>query len=224
MANKIRTINPPQLDPNISQAANIPYEGKSIPLNGKLDFNPHQSLLGTNFRTLMNMRYAEGHPESVLGMTRLTAGRIHPTYYLARSCFHFIRELHPETHVLVHALNAAKTASAVIRNVTAIPNAGEFNTTVLWLDSLSAHDSKGVRYSHRSAYASFFSAAPNGGVCYCNGWDVCLWEGDETKVAAFITGSNALTYAYQDIENPYDATPIINDTMQEPNHVVKVGA
>src|SRR3990172_3678920 len=71
-----------------SPANNEPIEKYIIPLDGKWIPSADASQIGKNFTTLTNMRYADGHPESILGMTKINSTAL-TTYLKARTAFHF---------------------------------------------------------------------------------------------------------------------------------------
>src|SRR3990167_7481114 len=108
-----------------SPANNEPLEKYIIPLDGKWIPSADASQIGKNFTTLTNMRYADGHPESILGMTKINSTAL-TTYLKARTAFHFRKSQPAESHVLVQAHNTGLTASRIIQSITAIPSAGDF--------------------------------------------------------------------------------------------------
>jgi hypothetical protein len=145
-----------------------------IPLSGKL-ITGEPSIVGTNFKTLTNMRYTDTHIKGVSGNTKINTTAL-TTYLKARNAFHFKKSQPAENHVLVQAYNTGLTASQILDNTTAIPSAGDFSATAVWTDSAGAG-------------RGYFSQAPDGQLIYCNGVDSCMWGGNEMKVAAVISST-----------------------------------
>ncbi|MGA3282553.1 MAG: hypothetical protein ABSD50_16410 [Smithella sp.] len=198
---KIETIQP------VQPSQNEPEEKYPIPLNGKWILNDDPILIGKNFQTLTNMRYVPGHPEGILGMTKINSSVVDPTYYRTRSGFYFSKTQPIESHTLVQSFNNLGTASAVIDNTTAIPNTGNFSTN-LWTDSndpISGVPNIGM-----------FTDIPGGQICYTNGVDTCIWGGNEMRVSAFettsaATGNSCIT------TNPEDYTTQMQNTQTDVN-------
>ena len=184
MADKGHNLNipPTNLEP-IQGVADEP-EGKYIvPLDGQWIPGIDASLIGKNYSVLTNMRYADGHPEGVLGMTEINTSVMDATYFKTRSAFHFKKSQPTESHLLVQAYNSGLAVSHVLQNTTTIPEVGAFETDDLWTDS--AGSSVGQ-----------FSDVPNGQVAYCNGVDSCIWGGDEIRCARFLNFDSAKTFLY----------------------------
>ena len=92
--------------------------------------------------------------------------------------------IYPEgSHLLVQAYNSGETASQILQNKTAIPNKGDFDSTVLHTDASGA--SKG-----------YFSDAPDGTVAYCNSKETMIWGGDEFRCAGFINYDEPTRYFF----------------------------
>ena len=118
-----------------------PLRPKMVPLNGKLITAEDPATIGTNFRTLINMRPADKSVKSIAGMTKInSANAMDATYFKTRNAFHF-RKIQPaeattvETHVLAQAWNTGLTAAHVLQNVTAPPAVGDFEATDVWTDT-----------------------------------------------------------------------------------------
>lgn len=127
MANKQAMTKIPigTLNPEIQAAPNMEYEIKPIPLNGKWCPASNPALLGTNFKTLTNMRYVEGHPESIMGMTKINTTAL-MTYLKPKNAYYFSKALYNDSHLYVQVYNSGGTASVIHDNITAIPGAGDY--------------------------------------------------------------------------------------------------
>jgi hypothetical protein len=154
----------------------------SVPLGGKLITSSDPITIGkSNFRSLINMRYGDAAPTTIMGMSKINTNKIDNTYYRMRNGFHFNKP--SETHIMVQSYNVGLTASKVYENKTAPPAAGEFEATALWTDTAGAGVGR-------------FSDGPAGMMAYCNGVDTCIWGGTESDVAAFINLDLAGTFLY----------------------------
>lgn len=194
---------------------NEPLEKYIIPLDGQWIPAADASQIGKNFTTLTNMRYADGHPEGMLGMTKINSTAL-TTYLKVREAFHFRKAQPAESHVMAQSYDTGIAASIVIQNVTAIPTAGDFvggaAATQLW----PATGSSGVT-------AGQFSYAPNGQMVYCNGVDTCIWGGNEMRVGAVITTDTALSAASDALVNPKDYTEALNNSKTDSANAMQVG-
>lgn len=65
-----------------------PIKKRTILLNGKMITSEDPLIIGQNFRNLINMRYGEGAPRTVAGMTKINT-TVLTTYLKVRSAFHF---------------------------------------------------------------------------------------------------------------------------------------
>lgn len=174
MADKDHEVQSTVIDLKPVQGPEDEQEHKYVvPLDGKWISGKDPSLIGKNFSVLTNMRYADGHPESILGMDKINSTKMDATYFKVRSALHFQKGQPDENHLLVQAFNSGETGAQVLDNKTTVPTAGEFEATELWTDSVGA----GIAQ---------FSQAPNGQIAYCNGVDTCIWGGDEKICDAFI--------------------------------------
>ena len=180
---------------------------KQIDFSGKLR-TCEPVVVGADFRTLKNMRYADGHVRMVQGMTKINTVAL-TTYLKTRNAFHFRKAQPAESHVLVQAYNTDLTASQVLENTTAIPSAGAFSATALHTDSAGAG-------------RGFFSDAPDGHVVYCNGIDACIWGGNESKIGAMVRSSAAVTDTGA-ATSPRDYTAVANNTKSDGENVIPIG-
>lgn len=210
-------INLPKVDlaPLTSSAQDEKDEKYIVPLDGKWINSTDPLLIGKNFRTYKNLRYAKGHPEGILGMTKINTSVMNATYFKPRSAFHFVKNQPAENHILVQAFSAGSTgailgsASQVLQNTTTVPNAGDFPATALWTDSSGA----GI---------GSFSDAPNGQVAYCNGVDTCIWGGSELRVGAFITSTAAID-ASGNVTDSKDVTDRMQNTKTDGDNLAYIG-
>ena len=180
---------------------------KEIPFNGKVVLTDPASI-GTNFRTLTNLRYMDTHVKGVGGMTKINTTAL-TTYLKTRSAYHFTKTQHAESHVLVQAYNSGETVSHVIENATAIPSAGAFSTD-LWTDSTGHGRGR-------------FSSAPDGQMIYANSVDACIWGGNETKVGGLLTTQTALSAAGDALVAPQDYTIEANNTKSDAANIFTCG-
>lgn len=173
-----------------SQGINDEPEGQLvIPLEGKMITSTDPSLIGLNYRSLKNMRYGNGRPEGILGMTKINTNVIDATYLKTRSAYHFHKE-HPsaETHLLVQAFNADESQVGIFDNITAIPSTGDFVATAVY-----PWASGGTGYG-------VFDDAPQGQVAYCNGTESLIWGGAETRCACYM-GCTSTPDTFKDYTN-----------------------
>ena len=124
MANKQTMTKIPvaALNPEIQAAPNMEYEVKPIPLNGKWAPASNPALIGTNFKTLTNMRYVEGHPESIMGMTKINTSAL-VTNLKPKNAYYFSKELYTDYHLLTQVYDSAGTTSVIKDNHATIPSA-----------------------------------------------------------------------------------------------------
>lgn len=148
--------------------ADSPLEIKDIPLTGKLITSVNSAVIGENFKTLKNLRYANTNPESVGGHSKINTTAL-SSFPKVRSGIHFRKE--DETHTIVQAYNSGETASSVLQNTTAIPDQGDYEATAL-------HSDSGTGLGR-------FSEAPTGEIAYCNSEETLLWAGDELRCSGF---------------------------------------
>ena len=206
---QISTIEP------IQGSTNEPDEKYLIPLSGKWIINQDPILIGKNFQTLTNMRYVTGHPEGILGMTKINTSVMNATYYKARSAFHFNKAQFPETHILVQAFRDDGLISVILDNESSVPNTDiDFSPTRLYPPVVDPN-------VYNTAIGNF-SIAPNGQVVYCDGTNSLIWGGFQMKVAAVITSDAALTSTEQPT-NPKDVTEKVQNSKQDSDNVFTFG-
>jgi len=143
---------------------------KEIPLTGKLITNEDPAIIGVNFRELTNMRYTRTNPKSIGGYSKINSTAL--TYPKVRSGIHFKKEQPAESHILVEAYNSGETASEIYQNTTAIPDTGDFTSSIYTPDA--------------GADKGRWSLAPDGYIAYANGEETCIWGGNEAQVGGFI--------------------------------------
>ncbi len=183
---------------------------KEILFNGKL-MTAEPAAIGTNFRTLTNLRYTDTHVREVAGMSKINSAAVmDATYLKTRSAFHFMKSQPAESHVLAQAYNTGLTAAQVLDNVTAVPGVGSFDATELWTDSAGFGLGR-------------FCGAPDGQMIYANGVDVCIWGGVETKCGAVIMTTTALSAAGDSAVSPKDYTDRVNNTKTDSANVFTCG-
>lgn len=176
-----------------------PYPKKIIPLTGKWIPANEGTDLGENFKELTNMRYTNTHPVGILGMTKVNSATMNDTYYRPRAAYHYMKSQPAESHLMVQAYNSGLSGSAILDNKTAIPGAGEFESTSLWTDSAGA--GRGV-----------FSIAPDEMLVYCNGVENLIWGGAESRIGGFFI-------ANPDSQIIYDYTERVQNTMTDSENV-----
>ena len=152
-----------------------------IPLTGKL-MTADPATIGTNFQTLTNMRYTDGHIQSVAGNAKCNSTAL-TTYLKTRNAYHFKKYQPAETHLLTQTYDTGLAASQILQNTGAVPIATgaevDFSATALWTDTSGGGLGR-------------FCPAPDGKVVYCNGVDSLIWGGVESKIGAFITSTAAV--------------------------------
>ena len=179
------------------QKAQYNFNGAWLPDLDAAEIGP------SNFRTLQNMRYAEKHPEGVMGYTKVNTTAI-TTYTKIRSGIQLKTDRSVASYVLVQAENTGETASQVFQNQTAIPDQGDFEATALHTDGTGAGLGR-------------FSIVADGHVAYTNGVETMVWAGEEMRVAGFFT-------AYDTSQTlPIDYTQEVNNTLSSTGNIVTVG-
>lgn len=165
-------VTAPAIEPIVSE---IPFTGRWIPGPDPLVIGPQ------NFSVLQNLRYRDGELQSVLGYSKITVNP-HATYVKGRSGIQFYKTINalPLNILLVHAYNAALSASAILVHTAGVPQTGDFNSLVLHTDAAGAGRGR-------------FALAPNQQVAYANGKEAMIWAGEEHRIAAFIVTNAAGT-------------------------------
>jgi len=129
-------------------------------------------------------------------------------YYKGRSGIQ-LRNLHTtKSRVLVQAENVGETGSAVLENLTAIPNQGNFESDILHEDESGAGLGR-------------FAKWPGGHVAYCNGKESKIFAGDEKECDAFITSTAAILH---EITNAVDYTDAVKNILQTAGHIAIIDA
>lgn len=125
--------------PIAQPVANEPKKKAMFSLDGRLITAEDPLTIGHNYRELANVRYGDLHPVSVAGISKInsTTALMWPK---VRNAFHF-NKIQPaettttESHVLVHAYDAAMSETMVIQNDTAIPGTGDFDDSLTTVGS-----------------------------------------------------------------------------------------
>ena len=185
-------------------APDEPFQKQQYNFNGQWlpDLDPAE-IGPSNFRTLQNLRYADKHPEGVLGYTEVNTTSI-TTYTKIRSGIQLRTDRSNTSYVLVHAENTGETASQVFQNQTAIPDQGDFEAA-LHTDATGAGLGR-------------FAIVADGHVAYTNEVETMVWAGEEMRVGGFFT-------TYDDTQAlPTDYTEEINNTLGTTGNTVTIGA
>ena len=162
------------------------FKVKHIPLTGKVVTSRSPTVIGdNNYSILTNLRPTKVHPKGISGMTKINTTAL-TSYPIIKSCKHFLKDSPAETHFLVQAYNSGGTESKIYDNTTAIPNQGNFSSTVLLTEANGT--TKGN-----------WAKSPGGNVAYCNNNGSYVWGGTESVADACLnidgTGST-FTYDY----------------------------
>jgi hypothetical protein len=177
-------------------------KSKVIPLNGKLVQSDDPTQIGTNYRTLQNLRYTDSHVIGIGGMDNVNASVL-SSYPYVRNAFHFNKVQPSESHVILHAFDATGTTAVLLENTGTIPTSGNF-------------DEASPVYSLTSSNPGFFSIVPGDNVVFANGGETYIWGGTESRISAFITSSATVTYA---VTNPSDYSDILSNSRQTVDQV-----
>jgi len=157
----------------------------------------------SNFRTLQNLRYAEKHPEGVMGYTKINTTPL-ATYTSIRSGIQLKSDRTVASYVLVQSENTGETASQVFQNQAVVPAQGDFTATALHTDATGAGVGR-------------FAIVADGHVAYTNGVETMVWAGEEMRVAGFFT-------AYDSSQTlPVDYTKEVNNTLDSTGNTVTIG-
>lgn len=199
-------VNDPKMRFIDIQIQNENTDYLNIPLNGKWLPSVNSVHIGHNFRTMTNMRYTKEHPVSVMGMSRINTTSF-GTYPI--NMFHYAKAAvvnslgstirNAESHLIIQGYSPSSGNFVLKQNTTAIPNQGNFSGTQLY-------PSVGSKIYHR---AGSFSTCPNDGMVFCYGQEDAIWDGDESRVPAFLRcDAVAIPPA-----NPTDYTNRINNSI-----------
>lgn len=180
----------------------FPFVGKWVPAEDPMLISEY------GFQDVQNVRKDGQHWKGVGGHTVINTTALSSTYAYIKNGFHFKKEQPAESHVLVHHADAASGNGRVSRNTTAIPNAGNFESS-LWHTDGSGADVPGR-----------FSNAPQGNVIYANGVETRIWGGNEMRISAFITSTAAITTT---ITDPKDCTQFVQNASTTDSATVTTG-
>ena len=157
----------------------------------------------SNFRKLQNMRYAEKHPEGVLGYSKINSTAL-TTYTSIRSGIQLKSDRTVASYVLVHSENTGETASQVFQNQAVVPAQGDFEATALHTDATGAGLGR-------------FAIVADGHAAYANGVETMVWAGEEMRVAGFFS-------TYDSSQTlPVDYTDEVNNTLTSTGNTVTIG-
>lgn len=151
------------------------YKPYAFPFIGKWNPTDDPLLLDDyGFQDIQNMRRDGKHMKGIKGHVKINTNDIsgNSSYYKPRSGAFFQKDYPIESHILIQAWNPTETSSKIYQNKTAVPNLGEFQSTVLHTDDADADIGK-------------FSVAPSGNMAYANGQEALIWGGDEMKISGF---------------------------------------
>ncbi len=134
------------------------------------------------------------------------------TYPYILNGFHFRKDQPQESHVIVYAADSTSPSAAVLyQNTTAIPNAGNFSSTIL-------HTNSSVTELGR------FASAPRGNMVYANGAETLIWGGNEIEATAFIVSSDSLTGSSTIPTSPNDFSDQIQNTRQTDDQIATINS
>ena len=168
------------------------------PLNGKLRTDVDPMLIGeTNFQKLINYRYITDGIRGVQGMTPINVAAIPYTNLV--NGFHFKKDVPTESHVFIQGTSGSNSVLYKSDNSTAIPNQ----------DTFSAYQTL------ENNNTTYFSEAPDGGVCVCNGVTNRIWEGNEGRCSSFVVFDPAGTFWY-------DYTDKVTNTLSDAADVARL--
>ncbi len=159
------------------------------------------------YQDIQNLRRDGKRLRGVSGHSKTTNNVVDSTYKYIRNGFHFTKENPEESHILVYSQNSSATASRIYQNTTAIPDVGDYSTTVVYsVDS--------------NATLGRFSNAPRGNMLYADGEDSMIWAGDELRVAAFITSTASV--ASHIITNAKDYTDAVTNASTKSGYTATI--
>ena len=168
------------------------------PLNGKLRTDVDSMLIGeTHFKTLTNFIYTADGIRGVQGMTPINVAAIPYTNLVTG--FHFKKDVPTESHVFVQGTSGSNSTLYKSNNSVAIPNQDTFSTYQILENNNTA----------------YFSEAPDGGICVCNGVTNRIWEGNEGRCSSFIVFDPAGTFWY-------DYTDKVTNTLSDATDVARL--
>lgn len=178
-------------------------------------WNPSEDALlidDYGFQDIQNLRKDGKHLKGVYGHSPINTtyvSGVSNTYSYIVNGFHFFKDQPSKSYIITYAGNATSpTAGALYYNTTAIPGAGNFNSTALHTPS-----------AYNNPWR--FSMAPDGNMVAANGDETLIWGGDEIEATAFVTSSTAVTYQPT---NSNDYTNVVNNTRQTASETVILSA
>ncbi len=200
---------------NIQATENEVTEYLNIPLSGKWMPAVNPIHIGHNFRTLTNMRYAPEHPESIMGMSRINSTSfsnypINMFHYTKAAVINSAGEeiRAAESHLIIQGYSPSVGNFTLKQNTTAIPGTGDFSSTQLYpATGNKTYQGKGC-----------FSTCPNDGMVFCYGEEDCIWDGDESRVPAFIKTDDAAVAITP--TSPADYTDRINNSRRTTDELI----
>lgn len=183
-------------------APDDPWKKLQWKFNGewKPEFDPAE-IGPNNYRILDNLRYGEGHPEGVLGYSKINTTPLTEAYITGGIQLRTDRTV--SSYTFVHTEDVSGNGK-VYYNTTDIPDQGNFVSTALHTDATGAG-------------AGRFSTAPQGTVAYANEAESYIWGGSESRVGAFVTMDDA-SYT-----NPIDFTKEANNELDTTGNVISIG-
>ena len=187
-----------------SVAPDEPFQKAQYNFNGAWLPDLDASEIGpSNFRKLQNMRYAEKHPEGVMGYTKINTTAL-TTYTSIRSGIQLKTDRTVASYVLVQSENTGETASQVFQNQAVVPAQGDFEATALHTDGTGAGLGR-------------FAIVADGHAAYTNGVETMVWAGEEMRVAGFFS-------TYDSSQTlPVDYTEEVNNTLDSTGNTVTIG-
>lgn len=128
-------------------------------------------------------------------------------YNKGRSAIQLVSPHTQKTRVLAQAMNEAEDESAVIENLTDIPDQGDFEGDILQVDDPDAGVGR-------------FSKWPGGSIAYCNGKEAKVYAGDEKECDSFMSATGAIV---DDIPDAIDFSKPVKNLLVTPGNVAVLG-
>lgn len=174
-----------------TNATGISFKTFSFPFIGK--WQPFEDPLlidDYGFQDIQNLRKSGKHLKGVSGHDNLNSTVWDASYLYPKNGFQFRKDLPYENHVILSSVTSTPVRTQLNVNTTAIPNAGDFSGTTLYLDESGGTSPR-------------FSYAPAGNMIYSNGKETLIWGGDEHRIAKFVNvdPSGASEFDYTDMVN-----------------------
>ena len=170
------------------QTEKIPF---SINLGGKLitGTDPLISTLG-DFQSLVNNRYTNRYPESVLGMTKINATVF--DYTSIKNGFYFRKDKTLEEHTFAHTFSGSSSKIKKSDNTASIPEQDTFS------DFLTL-----------SSNIAYFNSCPDESMMIMDGSANYVWSGNEYRCSKFVVYDDKSSTFRYDYTIPVSNT--IND-------------